>query len=52
VRDWLDESGWDHEPPPPELPADVVEQTAARYREAYELLTGRHLDDWLAEARS
>ena len=31
VRDWLDESGWDHEPPPPELPADVVEQTPARY---------------------
>ena len=29
VRDWLDASGWDHEPPPPELPADVVEQTAA-----------------------
>jgi phosphoribosylaminoimidazole-succinocarboxamide synthase len=40
VRDWLDESGWDHEPPPPELPADVVEQTAARYREAYERITG------------
>jgi phosphoribosylaminoimidazole-succinocarboxamide synthase len=40
VRDWLDASGWDHEPPPPELPADVVEQTAARYREAYERITG------------
>ncbi len=40
VRDWLDESGWDHEPPPPELPAEVVEQTAARYREAYERITG------------
>jgi phosphoribosylaminoimidazole-succinocarboxamide synthase len=40
VRDWLDASGWDHEPPPPELPADVVEQTASRYREAYERLTG------------
>ena len=24
VRDWLDASGWDHEPPPPHLPADVV----------------------------
>jgi phosphoribosylaminoimidazole-succinocarboxamide synthase len=40
VRDWLDASGWDHEPPPPELPADVVAATAARYSEAYERLTG------------
>jgi phosphoribosylaminoimidazole-succinocarboxamide synthase len=40
VRDWLDASGWDHEPPPPELPTEVVEGTAARYREAYELVTG------------
>jgi phosphoribosylaminoimidazole-succinocarboxamide synthase len=40
VRDWLDESGWDHEPPPPQLPAEVVEQTASRYQEAYERITG------------
>ena len=40
VRDWLDASGWNREPPPPSLPADVVEQTAARYREAYERITG------------
>ena len=40
VRDWLDAAGWDHEPPPP-LPADVVDGTAARYREAYERVTGR-----------
>jgi phosphoribosylaminoimidazole-succinocarboxamide synthase len=40
VRDWLDASGWDHEPPPPELPGEVVESTAARYYEAYERLTG------------
>jgi phosphoribosylaminoimidazole-succinocarboxamide synthase len=40
VRDWLDASGWDREPPPPELPADVVANTAARYREAYERLAG------------
>ena len=44
VRDWLDASGWDHEPPPPELPADVVDQTAARYREAYERLTCEPFD--------
>ncbi|MGH2712180.1 MAG: phosphoribosylaminoimidazolesuccinocarboxamide synthase [Actinomycetota bacterium] len=47
VRDWLDESGWSHEPPPPELPADVVGQTAARYREAYERVTGLSFDDYL-----
>jgi phosphoribosylaminoimidazole-succinocarboxamide synthase len=40
VRDWLDESGWDHEPPPPDLPQEVIDQTAARYREAYERITG------------
>jgi phosphoribosylaminoimidazole-succinocarboxamide synthase len=44
VRDWLTspESGWDRrsaEPPPP-LPAQVVEQTRAKYVEAYQLLTG------------
>jgi len=39
VRDWLDESGWDHEPPPPDLPADVIRQTADRYRDAYERIT-------------
>ena len=49
VRDWLDKSGWNHEPPPPELPADVVGQTAARYREAYERITGSPFDDYLRE---
>ena len=49
VRDWLDESGWNHEPPPPDLPAEVVGQTAARYREAYERITGDSFDDYLRE---
>ena len=47
VRDWLDATGWDHEPPAPELPSDVVSQTAARYREAYERLTGERFDDYV-----
>jgi len=47
VRDWLDASGWNHEPPPPELPDDVVEQTAARYREAYERITGERFGAFL-----
>ncbi len=41
VRDWLDESGWDHSPPGPNLPAEVVERTRARYVEAYERLSGK-----------
>jgi phosphoribosylaminoimidazole-succinocarboxamide synthase len=40
VRDWLDESGWDHTPPGPELPADVVQKTTERYIEACRLLAG------------
>ena len=43
VRDWLDEQGWDHTPPAPELPADVIANTRGRYLEAYERITGRSL---------
>ena len=43
VRDWLDEAGWDHEPPAPELPDDIVTQTKERYLEAYQKLTGTSL---------
>jgi phosphoribosylaminoimidazole-succinocarboxamide synthase len=43
VRDWLDQSGWDHTPPGPELPDDVVANTRAKYVEAYERITGRRL---------
>ncbi len=39
VRDWLDASGWDHTPPAPELPPDVVANTAEKYREAETRLT-------------
>jgi phosphoribosylaminoimidazole-succinocarboxamide synthase len=44
VRDYLDEIGWDHSPPAPELPPEVVENTRAKYVEAYERITGRALD--------
>lgn len=40
VRDWLEQSGWDKNSPPPVLPEDVVERTSSRYIEAYERLTG------------
>jgi phosphoribosylaminoimidazole-succinocarboxamide synthase len=47
VRDWLDATGWDHEPPAPDLPDEVVGQTAARYREAHERLTGEPFGEYL-----
>ncbi len=40
VRNFLVASGWDREPPAPELPEEVVAGTAARYRECYEKVTG------------
>jgi phosphoribosylaminoimidazole-succinocarboxamide synthase len=44
LRDWLDEIGWDHKPPAPELPPEVIDNTRARYLEAYERITGRTLE--------
>ncbi|MDP6102910.1 MAG: phosphoribosylaminoimidazolesuccinocarboxamide synthase, partial [Dehalococcoidia bacterium] len=41
VRDWLIASGWDREPPAPELPPEVVSKTRTRYIEAYERVTGQ-----------
>ena len=41
VRDWLETSGWDKNSAPPALPAEVVENTRAKYVEAFERLTGR-----------
>ncbi|MFN8034858.1 MAG: phosphoribosylaminoimidazolesuccinocarboxamide synthase [Acidimicrobiia bacterium] len=46
VRDHLDGAGWDRTPPPPRLPADVIDGTRARYVEAYELITGTSFDEW------
>jgi phosphoribosylaminoimidazole-succinocarboxamide synthase len=40
VRDYLISSGWDKKSPPPELPDEIVEKTAARYEEAYFRITG------------
>ena len=44
VRDYSDSVGWDHTPPGPELPDEVVENTRAKYVEAYERITERKLD--------
>jgi phosphoribosylaminoimidazole-succinocarboxamide synthase len=50
VRDWLDASGWDHTPPGPELPDEVVEGTRSRYIQAYERISGHRFGDYLEEA--
>jgi phosphoribosylaminoimidazole-succinocarboxamide synthase len=47
VRDWATGTGWDRNPPAPELPEEVVQQTRARYIEAYERITGHSFEDWL-----
>ena len=44
VRDYLETLDWDKRPPPPPLPAEVVEHTAQKYREALERLTGKRLE--------
>ena len=49
VRDWLDATGWDRRPPPPDLPEDVVAATRRRYVEAYEIITGRAFESWNKE---
>jgi phosphoribosylaminoimidazole-succinocarboxamide synthase len=47
VRDWASGTGWDKAPPAPEVPADVVEGTRARYADAYERITGEPFQAWL-----
>lgn len=47
VRDWATASGWDKAPPAPALPAEIVEGTSDRYRDAYQRITGAPLQDWL-----
>ncbi|MHB8681479.1 MAG: phosphoribosylaminoimidazolesuccinocarboxamide synthase [Acidimicrobiales bacterium] len=47
VRDYLEGvDGWTKTPPPPALPAEVVEATSRRYVTAYERICGRRLADW------
>lgn len=39
VRDWLENCGWDKQPPAPELPPEIIDRTAGKYREALIRLT-------------
>ena len=43
VRDWL-KANWDMQGDAPHLPAEVIEGTSARYREAYEIITGEKFE--------
>ena len=43
VRDWLDSVGFNHQPPAPALPAEVVAKTREKYLEAYRQITGKSL---------
>jgi phosphoribosylaminoimidazole-succinocarboxamide synthase len=49
VRDWLETQPWDKTAPGPELPAEVVQGTRARYIEAFERITGASFDHYLEE---
>jgi phosphoribosylaminoimidazole-succinocarboxamide synthase len=49
VRDYCESLGWDKTYPGPELPADVVDGTRARYVEAFERLTEIGFDEYLAD---
>jgi phosphoribosylaminoimidazole-succinocarboxamide synthase len=49
VRDWLERQPWDKTAPGPELPAEVVDGTRARYVEAFERITGASFDRYLRE---
>ena len=43
VRDYLEKSDWDKTPPAPELPPDVVARTEEKYKQAYNLITGKEI---------
>ncbi len=44
VRDYLESTRWNKQPPPPPLPGEVLEKTSEKYLEAFRLLTGHHLN--------
>jgi phosphoribosylaminoimidazole-succinocarboxamide synthase len=51
VRDWASSTGWDRNPPAPEIPEEVVVRTREKYLEAYERITGESFEAWLRRTR-
>jgi phosphoribosylaminoimidazole-succinocarboxamide synthase len=45
VRDWLENTNWDKNSPPPEMPQKIVDKTLQKYKEAHRLLVGKDIDD-------
>jgi len=45
LREWLETLDWDKTYPAPKLPENIIEQTAAKYTEAYERITGKKLEE-------
>lgn len=41
VRDWLEQSGWNKQPPGPELPESIISQTREKYVQAFERIVGK-----------
>ena len=39
IRNWLENSGWNKQPPAPKVPQEIIDQTVAKYQEAFDLLT-------------
>jgi phosphoribosylaminoimidazole-succinocarboxamide synthase len=51
VRDWASSTGWDRNPPAPEIPEAVVARTHEKYLEAYQRITGEPFEAWLQRTR-
>jgi phosphoribosylaminoimidazole-succinocarboxamide synthase len=47
VRDWASSTGWDRNPPAPEIPDEIVARTREKYLEAYQRITGEPFEAWL-----
>ncbi|MBQ1837354.1 MAG: phosphoribosylaminoimidazolesuccinocarboxamide synthase, partial [Neisseriaceae bacterium] len=39
IRDWLEQAGWNKQPPAPVVPQEIIAKTVAKYQEALHLLT-------------
>jgi len=46
LRSWLETLDWNHAPPPPRLPAEIIERTSQRYREVLEILFPEQVQAW------